>query len=412
MMILLKHLIYWPFKMYVKCCLFRDLCADVTVLLLAFFLCHSSVSVAAEFIDLYKVKIAVDSEAKQQRLEASQKALEVVFVRVTGDIKATQRYPLLAANISSADQLLTSYSYYVGRGMSSDDTNNQEALSGRLITLPSPDEKAESSQLMVEFVFKPQAVKQLLLKASAPFWQASRPEVLIWLVVQNGPERKIINSEVSAKYFSGLKEASMFRGIPVVQPLLDLEELSMINEDDIWALSMDKIIATSKRYSHGAVLAGKVSPVSNGQWYGEWVLNYKGSDQREFFSGSNILEFSRLGMDLVADKMASDYAVVTLEKEQSNQWLIRVDGVHSLQEFTRLTQSLRAVPALDTIRLHSVVQASCYYYLDAVAPLQQIQALLELNESLELQPQAELVFLDNVGLSINEVDLHYVLRKR
>ena len=103
---------------------------------------------------------------------------------------------------------------------------------------------------------------------------------------------------------------------------------------------------------------------------------------------------------------------MTLEKEQSNQWLIRVDGVHSLQEFTRLTQSLRAVPALDTIRLHSVVQASCYYYLDAVAPLQQIQALLELNESLELQPQAELVFLDNVGLSINEVDLHYVLRKR
>ena len=85
---------------------------NCSAFLLACFFINSSFSVAAEFIDLYSVKIAINSEAKQQRLLASQKALETVFVRATGDIDALKKYPLLAKNISSADKLVASYSYY------------------------------------------------------------------------------------------------------------------------------------------------------------------------------------------------------------------------------------------------------------------------------------------------------------
>ena len=80
---------------------------NCSAFLLACFFIHSSFSVAAEFIDLYSVKLAIDSEAKRERLLASQKALETVFVRATGDMDAVKKYPVLAKNIASADQFLS-----------------------------------------------------------------------------------------------------------------------------------------------------------------------------------------------------------------------------------------------------------------------------------------------------------------
>ena len=385
---------------------------NCSAFLLACFFINSSFSVAAEFIDLYSVKIAINSEAKQQRLLASQKALETVFVRATGDIDALKKYPLLAKNIASADKLVASYSYYQDTKSSPDYVSNQVMTSDNRFAEIKMSENVQFSQLMVEFAFKPEAVKQLLISASAPFWQASRPEVLIWLVVQDGAKRQIINSERSPVHFSQLQAAAKRRGIPIAQPLLDLEELSTINEDDIWALSMNKIITSSDRYAHGAVLAGKISRMTSGQWYGQWMLSYQNSELVEFFRGDDLLKFSDLGIDLIADKMANDYAVVTSKKRPSNEWLIQVDGVHSLQDFTRLSQSLRAVPALDTIRLHSVDQSSCYFSLDAVVQLKKIKALLALNDSLELQSPKNVMPSTNVKPNINTVSLYYVWRQR
>ncbi len=368
------------------------------------FLCSGSVSSSVELIDLYSVTIPVDSELQQERLLASQKALETVFIRVTGDNDALERFPFLAAKISSANQLLTSYSYFQDTVESHSDTATQSKNNDKLTDLVDLTEKP--SQLMAEFVFKPQAVKQLLFTASAPFWQASRPEVLVWLVTQEGATRQIINDQVSPYHFGLLSQAARFRGIPIAQPLLDLEELSAIDKNDIWSLSIDKIEASSERYSHGAVLAGKISRANAGQWHGEWTLIYQGSYFRRYFSGTDLVEFSQLGIDLVADKMAEDYAVVTSKNTVDQQWLIKVDGINSLNDFTRLTRSLRSVPALETIRLHSVSKSRCYFYLDALVDLQKIEALLELNESLILQSPKGLIS------NTNRAGLHYVWREQ
>ena len=408
----LKHLFVVLLLQRMRRASIKVLRPNCTAFLLACFFIHSSFSVAAEFIDLYSVKLAIDSEAKRERLLASQKALETVFVRATGDMDAVKKYPVLAKNIVSADQLLASYSYYQDTTPLADYMANQVMTNDVGIAETKMPKNVQSSQLMVEFAFKPEAVKQLLMSASAPFWQASRPEVLIWLVVQDGAKRQIINSERSPGHFSQLQAAAKRRGIPIAQPLLDLEELSTISEDDIWALSMDKIIASSDRYAHGAVLAGKISRMTSGQWYGQWMLHYQNSELVEFYRGDDLLDFSDLGIDLIADKMANDYAVVTSEKRPNNEWLIQVDGVHSLQDFTRLSQSLRAVPALDTIRLHSVDQSSCYFYLDAVVQLQKIQALLALNDSLELQSPKNVMPSIDVKPKTNTVSLHYVWRQR
>ncbi len=107
---------------------------NCSVFLLACFIINSSFSVAAEFIDLYSFKLAIDSEAKQQPLVASQKALGTVFVRATGDVDALKKYPVLAKNIDSADQLLASYSYY----------QDSMPLACLLYTSPSPRDKRQS----------------------------------------------------------------------------------------------------------------------------------------------------------------------------------------------------------------------------------------------------------------------------
>jgi hypothetical protein len=377
---------------------------------LAYLLCCQLV-LASEAIDLFTVTIDVESESQQERVFASRAALKTLLIRVTGDKTALSTYPLLATSVENAQRYIASFSYQTvlikpvvdtANTLSSavDDEpafllenpssillasntplNSDSALNNNAVTTQADIPKAQEV-LRLNIVFQADAIKELLRQAVAPFWQANRPGVLVWLVEQSGDQRRMINADIAPDIFRALDRGAEARGVPLIQPLLDLEEASLISASDIWDLSVATINLASNRYDNGAVLVGKFSQAYDKSWFGQWMLLYKGERQVEHYRGNALADYFIQGSDMVADRLAADYAVAGNQEQMSKSLTIKFSGIRNPADYLALSEYLRQVPALKTIQLSHVDGEHCYFSLDGSNDVAQLRALIELNKRL------------------------------
>lgn len=390
---------------------------------IVYLLC-SQLALASESVDLFTTTIDVESESRQERVVASRAALKMLLIRVTGDKSALENYPLLASSVTNADRYIASFSYqtikvsplsghplsdkletseasfYDAMGIPSDALFNDapnldvsDALDNTfdyVTTNPNTtvDNNAVLSQavipevkdvLRLNIVFQGDAIKALLVQAGAPFWQANRPGVLVWLVAQSGDQQRMINAELAPQFYRALNQAAQARGIPLIQPLLDLEETSQISAADVWGLSMPIILRASQRYDNGAVLVGKLSQAYDKSWLGQWMLLYSGERQIENYRGTELEDYFTLGSDLVADRLAADYAVAVNQAQRNNSLTIKFSGIRGKADYLALSEYLRQVPALKAIQLSHIDGEHCYFSLEGSDDIDQLRALIELN---------------------------------
>ena len=400
------------------------------------YLLCAQLALASEAIDLFTTTIDVESESRQERVTASRTALKMLLIRVTGDKSVLENYPLLAASVTNADRYIASFSYQIFKldaltdnslsnsslsnnslsdNSLSDNSLSDNFLSDNLAPLDlllndSPDSDSSDvldyvainpyvssddntalteavipevqDVLRLNVVFQADAIKALLNQAGAPFWQANRPGVLVWLVEQSGGQQRIINAELAPQFYNALNQAAEARGVPLIQPLLDLEELNQIGAADLWDLSIPVIDSASQRYDNGAVLVGKFSQAYDKSWFGQWMLLYRGDRQIEHYRGTELADFFIRGSDLVADRLAADYAVAVNQTQRNNNLTIKFSGIKDHTDYLALSEYLRQVPALKAIQLSHIDGKHCYFSLEGSDDIDQVRALIELNDRL------------------------------
>ncbi len=390
------------------------------------YLLCAQLALASEAIDLFTTTIDVESESRQERVTASRTALKMLLIRVTGDKSALENYPLLAASVTNADRYIASFSYQIFKldaltdnslsdSSLSNNSLSDNSLSDNLAPLDlllndSPDSDSSDvldyvainpyvssddntalteavipevqDVLRLNVVFQADAIKALLNQAGAPFWQANRPGVLVWLVEQSGGQQRIINAELAPQFYNALNQAAEARGVPLIQPLLDLEELNQIGAADLWDLSIPVIDSASQRYDNGAVLVGKFSQAYDKSWFGQWMLLYRGDRQIEHYRDTELADFFIQGSDLVADRLAADYAVAVNQAQRNNNLTIKFSGIKDHTDYLALSEYLRQVPALKAIQLSHIDGKHCYFSLEGSDDIDQVRALIELNDRL------------------------------
>ena len=395
------------------------------------YLLCAQLALASEAIDLFTTTIDVESESRQERVTASRTALKMLLIRVTGDKSVLENYPLLAASVTNADRYIASFSYQIfkfdaltdnslsnsslSNNSLSDNSLSDNSLSDNLAPLDlllndspdsdssdvldyvainpyvSPDDNTALTEavipevqdvLRLNVVFQADAIKALLNQAGAPFWQANRPGVLVWLVEQSGGQQRIINAELAPQFYNALNQAAEARGVPLIQPLLDLEELNQIGAADLWDLSIPVIDSASQRYDNGAVLVGKFSQAYDKSWFGQWMLLYRGDRQIEHYRDTELADFFIQGSDLVADRLAADYAVAVNQTQRNNNLTIKFSGIKDHTDYLALSEYLRQVPALKAIQLSHIDGKHCYFSLEGSDDIDQVRALIELNDRL------------------------------
>ena len=115
--------------------------------------------------DLYVADVPVANRGETELARAAEEGLAQVLVKVSGSVDVLAR-PEVAGALQSARARVQQYSY-------NRIDNGDAALSARV-------------------EFDPAQVRDLLLSAGAPIWTATRPAVLVWLVVEEAGQRSFV----------------------------------------------------------------------------------------------------------------------------------------------------------------------------------------------------------------------------
>ncbi|USE34523.1 DUF2066 domain-containing protein [Endozoicomonas sp. SCSIO W0465] len=301
---------------------------------------------AATVKGLYSQEVPVSGQGYQERTEAMSQALANVLVKVAG-----QREVLANPVVSRA--LARPETYISKFGFRSASSNQDASL---------------NQQQYFQAVFDEQAINRLLRSAGVAIWSASRPSTLVWLAVEDGGQRSIVNA--SGNFPAVFAESFRGRGLPLLFPLMDFEDAAAISTVDVWGGFTRKLQDASRRYGSESILTGRLSrslslgspspgspsPGSlspkNELFYGRLSLIFRGGNQSVAVNGLDAVAVTQLAADLVGTTLSRHYAIDA--SDASGKTLLVVENISSLEDYAALNKYLERMTAIREVSVHRV----------------------------------------------------------
>ena len=166
---------------------------------------------AAE-IDIYTGEAVVASKETGDRRRALPLALENVLQKFSG-LRSFKDYPQVKPALGVASSILVSFYY-----------RNVEIVFA---------DGSEGEELRLVAKFSENSVDELIRKLQLPHWQTERDPTDIWVVVDNGLDRRIMPVEF-AYTWEAMAEVAATRGLPVNWPEADEEGRYLIDAQLLW----------------------------------------------------------------------------------------------------------------------------------------------------------------------------------
>lgn len=317
-------------------------------------------SSAVEIKGLFKANVVVHSQDKGERQLAVAEGLSEVFVRVSGSSEVLQAAAVLDA-LEKPDHYLIAYSY-------------------REIDAEQRSQAGTEPGYELSLTFEEATIKGVLKSGGLPVWGAGRPEMMVWWLVSGASEQEIISSESVPKFAGLISERAMIRGIPVLFPLLDLQDSAYIAPLDISGFFIDKVRVASQRYGSDIILLGRTDVVAE-ESSSQWVL-IAGDEVfwSDKFSG-DVLELLSSAVDFTAEKLAFRYAVSN-QHDSSKHIRLAVRGVSNMSEFMALEGYLQHLEVVAAIKLAMIENEKVSFDVSLASEQAQFDQVLKLGRKL------------------------------
>jgi hypothetical protein len=355
----------------------------VRALLICCLLCAATTAGAVNVEDLYRVSVAVAGEDAVQRQSAVQEAFGKVLVKVTGSRQVVSRKSL-RSDFDDPSRYVQQYRY-------------------RTLSAQTPESAANR---LLEVAFDADELERLLQRRGLPLWGANRPGILVWLGLDEpGRKRRLANPEMDLAVHRALAETAADRGLPILLPLMDLEDQSQMQVADLWGDFETNIRAASRRYAPDLILVGRVSALDRGVWRGEWRLYH--ADRASAWSNQAESE-GVLAVDALqraADELAALYAPLRQERDLSTVRL-QVTGIHSLEDYASMLEILSTQKSLERVVVVAVSADTVTYDLHGLGGAAALESGLRIGGRLEPDLQVS----RGTDPITTLVDLYYRLR--
>ena len=307
---------------------------------------------ALEMTSLYSVEVPFDPE-DPERKNAYRTALSQVLIRVTGTTAAAES-PQLA-------ELFPNPARYVSQYRSGPDNSVIVSLDGA-------------------------AIETVLRQAGATVWGSERPLTLMWLAVDWGQgEREIVAAD-DAQRLPGasrsidrnrllrerVQEIAALRGVPVVFPLLDTEDLQNLSFSDIWGGFDDRLLGASLRYGASSVLVGRIRPQDLQAHRWTWYLN----DERQDWNGE-----PEEAVNLLADSLAFRFAL--RGNEPLDVISLTISGINSVVAYGEVQRLVENLTAIDKHVVQIVDGDQITYEVQVQGGIERLQRALAQSRLLE-----------------------------
>jgi uncharacterized protein len=284
--------------------------------LLAVLVMAAGAARAEPAVSLYQEEIAVSAKDDKSRGEDFRRALSGVLGRVIAVDALTA--PAVAALLGQASDFVEEFEYRAP-------TNASGEPPGR-------------SQLRV--VFDREHLGQKLAAARIGAWGQERPDVVVWLSLQEGAQHRFVAAEES-EFSNPLNAAASTRRLPVILPLLDLADQTNLAPGDIEAGDPTRIREATAHYESDVALAGSLRRVGEGAWEGSWRFLGFGENQTWRSGPSELQAVLKSGIDGAYGRLIDIYA----PKLKSQSMIeLQVEGIASMSDAGHCGDYLRSLP--------------------------------------------------------------------
>jgi hypothetical protein len=162
------------------------------------------------------------------------------------------------------------------------------------------------------------------------------------------------------------------RGLPIVFPLLDAEDLQNIGFSDIWGGFDDPLLEASARYGAPSVLVGRIRPddMQPPRW--TWYLD----GQRFAWPGQ-----PEEAIDQLADALAARDAIRGGQEVESIK--LTISGINSVVAYGRVQQYLENLRGVQRLVISSVAADRIVYVVQMQGGAERLGSMLAQSSMLE-----------------------------
>ena len=332
-----------------------------SVLWILFFNLINMPDTRALVVDDLNVARVLTAEKGSIGLESgAQEGLLQVIIKASGSPDA-QNNSVVLESLKGANRMYYQYSF---------STTDQ--------FLEVDEKKVPAWQLTLHFDMR--AVNRVLKQAGLPEWGKNRPVVLVWLAVNEGRGSYLMGSEDESEIKASLDREAGRRGLPLIYPLLDLEDTAAVSERDIGKRSLDKIEEASERYHPDAILVAEMTKQNGRKWSSNW--QYKPGD-RWLGIGRKQIDLEILTAEMI-DRLANELASLYAHGgEESHIW-VKVEDLASVKDYAGMSQYMESLSMVQMAFVEQVEANAAWYRMKITGNRNQLIETMALDRRIRL----------------------------
>ncbi|MBD3653801.1 DUF2066 domain-containing protein [Kangiella sp.] len=318
---------------------------------------------AERVTDLYSASWPVENQSTDVRQKAMQNAFAEVLVRVSGS-KDVVNNSQIREVLPNAQDYMRQYSYK---------------------RLSAAEQMVYERPLLLVATFDSLAVKKILQDASLPVWSENRPSGTFWIAVEENGNRRVA-TDANDSVTIALNRAASRRGLPIMLPMMDLEDKSQVTVGDIWGRFVGPINRASERYNADYVVVGQLSQ-SAGQWFGRWSMDLGGTVENLSSSASSKQDVIADLVDQVANKLAARLAVVLSGEVLAVE--IYVNNIYELEAYAGARNYLANLGMTESVKVLQVKDDAVLFEVRVLTSPQNLIDAINIGNNLRRIPNDE-----------------------
>ena len=246
--------------------------------------------------------------------------------------------------------------------------------------------KTEPAMLELQVKFDENVLNDILRSNDLSLWGNERPAVLLWMAYDDLEGRKLVSFDEKPELLETIDRRAIARGIPLVFPLLDLEDTSRLSVSDVWGGFRQPVTDASMRYQSDVILVTTFNQTASGIWESRWSM-FVGQESMSWVTqGDNADVVLEEGVDELADRLASRYANIGTSGAELIS--LQVTNVNSVDDYARTLSYLESLQSVTSVMVKQVEKDRVSFELVSHGGLAVLNQAIELGKVLRADSSA------------------------
>lgn len=186
------------------------------------------------------------------------------------------------------------------------------------------------------------------------------PLTMVWVVLDSVDGQQIISSDSNAEITKLVSEVSHEKGIPLILPLMDLQDMSAIALEDVVHKNLPLIENASKRYNASNLLIGKLTQTKTDEntdmLHAVWTLKNGNMTWDYQTEGDGFDKVFRAGLLQALNSITHQRSAKKAETSSAPQmqFSLAITDVKTIDNYIHLVNYLKTLPLVVNVDVKTV----------------------------------------------------------